>query len=1277
MKKKRWQLFLILSVIALTLYNILPTLLYYTKPLDRPIDEKKAREIELSIEKRILSLDADSTDWIRSFCRLLGVQGEKIFLGDDGLFHIRFHKTEDRKRFQEFFPKAGASILFSPAQLSLVSSEENAQKELLIRRRSSAKIEKGDFAFFTKGSKQYKEWILSRAEKIARCLLPKGHEPSFSEQGDRIDLNGAFSHLSIDWENNRFLLESLEKDPEKLLNAAAKISFDTLEKVQKSSENSFTIPLQENVNTSSFLLVNTDRIVERESQKILQKIQKLWNPSHHDLKQISFFSEEEYAKAPLEERALCAVLSKKKGKPCFDFFGIEKIQKLCDLHPDASESLSFYEDIKALFSLFSQNGFSLTPPRFSFLQTDPFLSLLEATREDFVIRKGNAFLELSTVEQRLAALNQIDTKIQEELVKWNEEYLAAKVSLDGSGYFDVPKPTKNPLWQNVVLSLKKTFRGDASKVLRWGLDLSGGKTVEVELLDPNGQKIVTEAEVKRSIDELSKKINKMGVSEVEIRNLGSHIVIDFPGSKALSAKELIKASSMRFHVVDEKFSSPSSPLFLASEEFLQEVWNEAVVTERKDALSLNEIAAQKLSGKNPSKAARKLLENGLKIDPSQKSTRKLDETLCKVALLRESFQKSHPLIFTFHNYVIEGSDLGSVQGSYDPQKGNYLNFDVLSRKGEKIYPRKGLKRWTSLFSKEKIVNTPYEKYTKGRGWRMAVLLNDSIISAPTLESVIESGASINGKFSQRELNQLIVDLKTGSLSFTPKILSEKNVSAELGQKERTQGIVATFIALFGVFFSMIIYYRLAGAIASIAVLFNLLILCAVLQNLGASLSLAGIAGIILTVGMAVDANVLVFERFKEEFRLSESFVYSINTAYKKAFSAILDSNLTTILAAVILLNFDAGPIKGFATTLIIGIASSMFSALFMTRYYFQNWGKKLSMANWIQSTSIDFLKGAKIALPLSLIIIALGLGSFLTLKTSLLGMDFTGGFSVHIETREKNSHFSLEKALQKAGLPTQSFRVQQLSPSNHLRLFLSSDLFSEKGVLRDIQSAFAEHKTPEVAWLLQTLQKHNIALTTNSLASIESSWTSMSGQMSQNMRMQAAIGLFLALLGIFFYIAIRFEYTFAIAATLCVLHDLFITLAILGISHLFGLNVQIDLHTVAALMTIMGYSLNDTIIIFDRIREELKNGAKGSFSTIVNHSLNATLSRTMITSGTTLLVLLSLVLFGGSSIFSFSYTMLIGVTLGTLSSWYIASIILTILQKKEEDLYSPKRVSIK
>lgn len=1195
---------------------------------------------------------------------------------------------------------------------------------------------------------------------FARGITPWKYETLFAElqkqfNGSSQDIqeisvgakNPFFSQFTIDWAGDKIQLRlhddvvqyknkldaqtgrSFEKDQfdQLLINEIARVSRLSGEQISFQGTD-LSIPLHALANSRSLLILKLSEIAKVQADQIVQVLKNSWNPKHPELSQENFpiWDYATYLTLSPQQQSLGLVVLAPSLLPEKPFFGlrnnsvyviakgVESILQKYQAHPDSEDARTFIQDFYHLQEVLQQNGYvgysgAMLPQNsgfagdYVFERDDYYQTILNASRENFHVSgsKKYAYLEFTDVEQRLLATNKIETRMHEDLLKARDDYNAAQVSLNPEMRYDVPKPIKNALWNNTVLSFKKYFRGDERKVLHWGLDLSGGKTVSIELRDQNNRPVTNEADIKQGINELYNRVNKMGVSEVGIRQEGSKIVLDFPGSQSLSAAELVKASSMYFHVVNEKFSSGNTALADTVNRFLQEVWNEAVVTNRKDAESINAIAWKHLYGDSleanivqpRSDAARMLYDNGLKLaDPYDSNANAIfNDSLSKIAVIRgddytEWHGQTHPLMVVFRNFALEGSNLDNIRAAYDPSKGNYLSFEVRgsysNKDGQKISTRDDLYAWTSQFAKDKVMGTPNETYSSGRGWRMAVLLNDSIISSPTLDSALRDSAMITGSFSQREVNQLAADLKAGSLTFTPRILSEKNVSPELGVKDRTRGIVATIVALILVIACMVGYYRFAGVVASVAVLFNLIIMWATLQNLGATLTLAGIAGIILTVGMAVDANVLVFERIREEFAVTKRIASAVGAGYKKAFSAILDSNITTIIAALILLNFDSGPIKGFAVTLIIGIVSSMFTALFMTKFFFAGWvqnpeHKSLTMMNFIKSSRFDFLKKAKTVIIASFVIILAGGAVLVYERASLFGMDFTGGFALNIEVEPKNGvssyRESVEHALLANGASNQDFQVRELNPTNNLRILLGISMeengkpFYALPIETDNKDvSYSYENNPRIAWVVSALQKEGFTISERTLSQLDSNWTAMSGQLSDSMRNNAIFGLLLALISILIYITFRFEFKFAISAMLCTLHDVLITVGAIALLHYLHVPVQIDLNTIAAIMTIIGYSLNDTIIIFDRIREDTRLMRKSSFSEIVNHALNVTLSRTTITSGTTLMVLLALVALGGSTIFSFALVMSIGVIFGTLSSLFVASPILLYFHNREQ-----------
>ncbi len=1182
---------------------------------------------------------------------------------------------------------------------------------------------------FSAGSAPLSQAVMTSSLKLA----PMGSEQTVSIKG----FNPLVESITIDWnkgeaklnlyadiQNLRQQLYGLdhERVDQVIYNEIASLSRNSGEKVTPYLDH-FVIALNDLPEAQSLLALKLYNIAKAESQTLKETLLSSWAPTHPDLQRNVFpiWDYETYQKLSPSEKKLGLVIFSPsmlsqmppKGFKMNSIYviakGVEKIVQRYE-NEESDGAKQFLQDFHQLQALLQKSGFvgysaaaypiaSEYKSDFIFEQEDYYQDLLLATRENFSVHgtKRYAILEFSNLEQRILTENKIDNQVHEDLLKWRDDYRAAQVDIRGVTKFDVPAPTKNVLFDNFKLSFIKYFRGDERKVVRWGLDLSGGKTVQLELRDSNNKVVTNETDIKQGMSELYSRVNKMGISEVSIRQEGNSIALDFPGSQSLSAAELVKASSMYFHIMNEKFMA-NPTIIETTNRFLQEVWNEAVVTGKKESEEINAIAWRHLYGESSntdavqprSAAAKTLYDQGLRLAHPQDSSGSsmLDTTLSKITLYRgndftEWHGQTHPLLIVFRNYALEGSSLDNIRANYDPSKGNFLGFGVKSsassKDGIKISPRDDLQAWTSQFAKEKLSGTKEAAYSRGHGWRMAVILNGSVITAPTLDSALRDSASITGSFTQREISRLESDLKAGSLSFTPRILSEKNVSPELGGKERLHGIIATVMSLFLAIGAMIAYYRFGGVVASGAVLINLLIMWAAYQNLGATLTLAGIAGVILAVAMSVDANVLVFERIREEFAITGRIGSAVNAGYRKAFSAIIDSNITTLIAALILLNFDAGPIRGFAVTLIIGIVSSLFSSLFMTRFFFSWWvlnpeHRELKMASFIKSSHFNFLKFTKPTLIVSAIVIAIGSFFLITHKQNILGMDFTGGYALTIDlpvSPQKNYRAQVEEALTKQGILTQELQIRELNPETQVRVFLSRSL-EQKGrpfyQLPETSSVggYPYESNPKIVWIVDALKQSNIQLTPATLQDLGENWTAISGQMSDTMRTHALVGITIALLCILAYITFRFEYKYAISATLCLLHDVVFCLGVLAILNVMGVPIQIDLHTVAALMTIVGYSLNDTIIVFDRIREDIKHMRKRTLTEIINHALNVTLSRTLMTSGITLLVLIPLILLGGSTLFGFALIMAIGVIFGTLSSLFIAAPLMQFFHNRQQ-----------
>lgn len=528
--------------------------------------------------------------------------------------------------------------------------------------------------------------------------------------------------------------------------------------------------------------------------------------------------------------------------------------------------------------------------------------------------------------------------------------------------------------------------------------------------------------------------------------------------------------------------------------------------------------------------------------------------------------------------------------------------------------------------------------------QLAIILDGILYSAPNINEPITTGTcQISGDYDVKEAMSLANALEN-PLEAPVMILEERSTDPSLGAASIAAGFKATVFGFGAVIIFMLVYYLASGFVANIALLLNLVVLLGVFCSIDATLTLPGIAGILLTVGMAVDANVLIFERIREEANAGKSLKGSIKAGYDKAFSTIFDANLTTLIASVILINLGTGPVKGFGYTLTIGIAVSMFTALFVTRLIFEimvDKGiiKKISMLQlgFLHNKTFDFISKAKPAFIASWLLVAIGIGYGAMRGGDVMGVDFKGGDSITFSFNEKVDSDELSKTVADLGFGTPQVQYQ-------------------KSMLDDnesLQVLTAHGKGEEVSDAL--------------ISAYPSAGFSQVGKegigpaIGSEILRSAFVAVLLALFGILVYVAFRYEFSFAIAAVIATLHDLFMTM---GWFFLTGRELSAPM--VAALLTIIGFSINDTIVIFDRIREDLNMGAKGSFKDIINRALNKTLARTIITSGTTFLSTAALYLFGGGVINDFAFTFLVGILTGTYSSIFIAAAIVLWWNKGEK-----------
>ncbi len=513
--------------------------------------------------------------------------------------------------------------------------------------------------------------------------------------------------------------------------------------------------------------------------------------------------------------------------------------------------------------------------------------------------------------------------------------------------------------------------------------------------------------------------------------------------------------------------------------------------------------------------------------------------------------------------------------------------------------------------------------------RFAIVLDNVIQSAPNIrEPIYQGSARISGHFGEKEARNLASVLEN-PLQTPVSIEEERSVSPTLGADSIRASILAGLVGLAITLVCVALYYRFVGLIACLALLVNIVLLMGALTMFHFVLTLPGIAGIILTIGLAVDASVLVYERLREELALGKTLKAAVQAAYEKAFSSIFDANVTTLITAVILFWKASGPVKGFAISLTLGILASLFTALIVGRSaleWFVDTGrvKKISMLHLISSQNINFLGKGLLACLCSLALIVAGATSFYLRGEKNFGVDFRGGDLITLSSPQAIDVGQVRGALQQIGLADASIQESTQGAKNYITV--RTPLHTSDAVEKQIMNAMpAAHFKVEGSDRVGAL---------------------VGGELARS----SLIALGLGILGILIFVTLRFELSFAVGAIVALLHDVLITVGMFSLLHR-----ELTLTMVGAVLTIAGYSINDTIVVYDRIREGLASGRKGSIERIMNESINQTLSRTILTSTVTLIPILCLFLFGGAVLRDFSLAIIIGVVVGTYSSIFIAS----------------------
>ncbi|WP_289157323.1 protein translocase subunit SecD [uncultured Muribaculum sp.] len=599
--------------------------------------------------------------------------------------------------------------------------------------------------------------------------------------------------------------------------------------------------------------------------------------------------------------------------------------------------------------------------------------------------------------------------------------------------------------------------------------------------------------------------------------------------------------------------------------------------------------------------------------------------------------------------ALAGDVVVSATSDFDNMSGNYVSMDMNSE---------GAKAWARVTQ-------------NNLGKPVAIVLDEHVYSYPRINSVIEGGRSqITGNFSVEDAKDLANVLKSGKMAAKVDIVSDTVIGPSLGKQAIHDGFLSFVIALvLLMIFMMAVYGFIPGLIANMGLVCNLFFTMGILASFQAVLTLSGIAGIVLALGMAVDANVLIFERTKEELRAGKNIHQAIADGYSNAFSAIFDSNLTSIITAVILLLYGTGPIKGFATTLIIGIVCSFFTAVFLTRLVFIAFGKTKPFLNltfttkfaghMFQNAKFDFLSKRKVSFGVCGIFALIVVVSLFA-RGMNQGIDFSGGRNYIVQFDHPVKTAELQSKLAPS-FPNSSLSVITIDNDTKVRISTNYKIEEETdGVDAEITKILYDGLSSELGGM--SLEDFS---TTNENVGIQSS-QKVGPTIAADMKKDAYIAVILSLIAMFLYILLRFHnVAFSVGALAAVAFTAF---TIIGFYSLFWgvlpFSMEIDQSFIAAILTVIGYQINDTVVVFDRVRENIQLNPKMNFYNTVNQSINSTLGRTIMTSASTLLVLLCIFILGGESIRSFTFAMLFGVITGTLATIFVAAPVAYLTDKR-------------
>jgi SecD/SecF fusion protein len=724
-----------------------------------------------------------------------------------------------------------------------------------------------------------------------------------------------------------------------------------------------------------------------------------------------------------------------------------------------------------------------------------------------------------------------------------------------------------------------------SKTIHLGLDLKGGTEFQIRLVKENKEAKITAKMQETAVEVIRSRVDRFGVGEPVISPVGTdQILVQIPG---LDAEKVSEARETLRRVAKLEFR---------------------LVNPNSDALIPQ-------------------IESGATIIPPGYQIMTMEE------------RPTDPL-------AIPGTNAPKLK----PIEKKLLVKSIPDLKGERVIGANA-----GFATQGWVVNLRLDSEgaqifgdltSKHVGEQLAIVLDGKVLSDPVLKSAIYGGdCEISGNFTEASARDLASALEN-PLSTPVSIEQERSVSATLGKDSIWRGVISGVVGVGLTFVFVLVYYRFAGLLANLALLINIVLLFGMMTMFNFVLTLPGIAGIILTIGLAIDANVLIYERLREELATGKSLRPALEGAYSKAFSSIFDANVTTLITSVILFWQAAGPVKGFAVALTLGIIASLFSALLVTRNAF-SWAtekgglQKIRMLNVLHSPKFDFMGKARYCVLGSLTVIMLCIAVFAYRGQKNFGIDFKGGDLTVLTMTRQLSDGDVRAALRPIHLEDST--IQNTSIPGQPMLTFRSPVDTGVEIQHRLQEAF-----PHAGVKLGQYDKVG-ALVGKQLAT------------------KSLMALLLGIVGILIYVSFRFEFSFAVGAIVALLHDVIITIGVFSL-----LGRELSLVLVGAVLTIAGYSINDTIVVYDRIRSGLREGRKGSVREIMNASINETLGRTVLTGGMTLVTVLALYLGGGAVLNDFALAILIGVIVGTYSSVFVASPIVLWFSRGEKARLRPE-----